>query len=144
MTEPTKYLRTTNLSLSGPKGLCVDTDLDRLLICDTGNDQIVLTEVQGNKSVDTTDEYNSTSMDAPEAACYHDGYFYVCDTGNHVVVRLRSHDMTYKDHFGSIGSSGSTTAKLDSPNGICHNKEYLFVEKNFPVWWCKFFIKNFR
>jgi len=129
MTEPTKYLLTTDLSLSSPRGLCVDTDLNRLLICDTSNNKLNLVNIVGNASVTSTTTYNKgqTTLSGPQDACYYDGHFYVCDTGNHAVIRLRADDLTYKDHFGTIGTSGNTTITLKTPNGICHNKEYLFV-----------------
>jgi len=127
-TEPTKYLKTTDLSLSSPRGICVDTDLNRVLVCDAGNDKLLLVDIIGNKTIASITTYGvHNSLDNPYDACYYDGYFYVCDTDNHAIIRLRSYDLDYKDCFGTIGTSGSSTSLLNTPNGVCHNKEYLFV-----------------
>lgn len=128
MATPTIFKTTSSSpSLSAPKGIAIDSDLHRLLICDSGNDRLVYCYLDGIKQISTKSTYGVNSFNAPGGALYHGGYFYVSDTDNHVVVRLRARDLAYKDHFGTVGSSGSTNAKLNSPTGLATDGRFLYI-----------------
>jgi len=126
MASPTIYRTASTPSLTNPHGLAVDTELDRLIICDYGGTRMV------SSRIDWLDAYDTLVMGAlyllgPKDVCYYDGYLYVCDNTNHTVTRLRSRDLSYKDCFGTSGTSGSGTDKLNAPIGITHDKKYLYV-----------------
>jgi len=118
---------TSTLSLSTPKGIAVDPVLKQVLISDSGNNKVVLCTLDGLKQVTTKSSYNSNNFSSPNGITYYNGYFYICDTGSHTVVRLRARDLAYKGVFGVYGSSGSATTKLSSPAGITHDKKYLYI-----------------
>jgi len=128
MATPTIYKTTSTApSLDSPKGLAIDTDIERLLICDGDGDQIVRCYIDGIKEVDTTDSYDGNSFDTPTGACYYGGNYYVCDSQNDVMVRFRARDLAYKDLFGTYQTPGSGNSALNTPKDVCTDGEYLYV-----------------
>ena len=128
MATPTIYYTTTSsLSLDTPTGLAIDNELNRILVSDTVNNRLVLYNIDGFEQVNTISSYDSNDFSAPAGICYYNGYFYVCDSSNHTIVRLRARDLQYKDHFGTVGTSGSTNALLSTPWDITHDKNYLYI-----------------
>ena len=131
MATPTIYkTTTTSPSMDQPKGIAIDTDLHRLIICDSGNNRLTWCYIDGINQISTKSTYgtaNENTLSAPSGVLYHKGYYYVTDTGNHVVVRLRARDLAYKDIFGTVGTSGSTNALLDSPTDLTTDGVYLYV-----------------
>lgn len=111
---------------SSPKGLAYNPHLEQLAVCDAGNNQLMICDIHGFKELDTTDSYDSNDLADPEDVYYFDGHYYVCD-GNHTLVRYRARDLSYRDHFGTYGTSGSTTAKLKSPTGVTGDGRFLYV-----------------
>lgn len=125
-TTATIYKTTSTApSLSLPRGLCVNTDLEHVLVCDTGNSRLSRLYLDGLTLVDNTT--NATYLSSPGDVCYYDGYYYVVDLSKHVVVRFRARDMSIKDVFGTAGTPGNTTSTLNTPSAICHDREYLYV-----------------
>jgi len=122
----TIYYTDSNLTLANPRGITVDYDRDSLLICEYGSDQVVLCTLQGLKEIDTLGYYDSNAI-APINACYYDGYFYVCDYDNHTLVRIRARDLSYKDYFGTYGTSGSTSSTLNQPAAVTTDGQYLYI-----------------
>lgn len=124
---------TSTISLSGPRGVAVNKDLDQILICDTDNNRVVRATIQGVKTVSTLNFAYAGSveipynMDAPFDAIYHDGYYYVSLQNNHLVVRFRARDMAEKGYFGTANSRGSTTALLDSPKQLATDGQFLYI-----------------
>lgn len=128
MAAPTIYKTTsTSPSLSQPKGIAVDTDLHRLIICDSGNNRLTWCHIDGINQISTKSTYDGNTLSAPSGALYHRGYYYISDTSNHVVIRLRARDLAYKDKFGTVGTSGATNALLNSPTGLTTDGIYLYV-----------------
>ena len=126
MSTPTKYITQTGLSIDTPYGLAIDYDREHILVCDYGNEQLMLCKLSGLSEIDTYDSYNSNPL-GPTGALYHDGFFYVCNTVYHTIVRFRARDMSYKDHFGTHGTSGNTSSLLYEPRDITTDGEYLYI-----------------
>jgi len=118
---------TTSPSLLGPRGLAVYGEI--VMIADAGNNQIYKCSLNGFKPIQAYTQYSAaslTSFSSPGDVCYHDGFFYICDTGNHVVIRMDING-NYKDKFGTIGTSGSTDNLLSSPGSLCTDGYYLYI-----------------
>jgi DNA-binding beta-propeller fold protein YncE len=126
MATPTIYRTFSSPSFDTPRGLAIDTQFDKILVADNGNNRLVLSKVDGLSQTDTLGTYDGNTI-GPNGVTYYNGNFYVCDNTNHTLVRLRARDLSYKDHFGTAGSSGSTTSKLNSPIGVTHDKRYLYI-----------------
>jgi DNA-binding beta-propeller fold protein YncE len=140
MATPVIYkTTTTDPTLDSPTGIAVNPDIGEVLVASNTANSLVLCKLQGLSAIDTitsyvyrtiasqNELYFPTDISNPGGICYYDGYYYFCDAGNHVVVRLCAKTLNYKGHFGTIGTSGSTTALLNTPSDVCTDKEYLYV-----------------
>jgi len=130
MSTPTIYYTDSNLTLVNPRGIAIDYDRKRLLICEYGSNQLVLCTLEGLVQLDTLDSYDSNPI-GPINACYHNEYFYVCDYTYHTLVRIRARDLSYKDHFGTYGVGGSTTSTLQQPAAVTTDGQYLYVVDSY-------------
>ena len=139
MTTPTIYRTTsTDPDISYPKGIAINSDDNKAVICDIGNDVLCECHLYGlnqiqtvsryvTHTVDTGNEvYDQVDMSNPTGICYWNGYYFFTDTGNHVVVQLDK-NLNYVNHFGTVGTSGSSTSLLNGPQGLCHDGYYLYV-----------------
>lgn len=126
MASPTIYMTNSSLSLNAPKGLAIDPDLQRILICDYANLKLILCKLDGLAQITTVDSYDGNPI-IPWGATYYNGYYYVCNSGYHTVIRFKAKDLSYKDHFGVHDTSGSTTSRLNTPLGCTTDGQYLYI-----------------
>jgi hypothetical protein len=121
---------TGDKNLSDPCGIAVDSLRNRLVICDKGNNRILLWSLDGNRYIGEITTYgydNEYDLNAPIGILCIEDYYYVTNTGDHNLLMFRADNLKYINSFGVRGSHGVIDTKLYSPAGLCTDNQYLYV-----------------
>ena len=119
-----------NTIFDGLVDICISKPNKFIFVTDNVNLKVHQLHYNGFTLLQSSEYYGHDSEYAwgsPAGICYNDGYLYVTDKVNHVVVILKYSDLKYINHFGTSGTSGSTSALLNAPEGICTDGLYIYV-----------------
>ena len=110
--------------------ICVSHPNEFVYVTDSVNLKVHKLNFNGLTIEDSCEYYGHDleyTWGSPAGICYCDGYIYVLDKTNHVLVILDHRDLKYINHFGTVGTSGSSNALLDSPEGVCCDGLFIYI-----------------
>lgn len=111
------YLRTlcaTEKILRGPEGAVMSYD-DKLLVCDTGNDRVVVLNPLDGKLISIIGMHGRrTELNLPTGIAIHGYNIFIADSGNH---RIKMYDMNGNKKL-EIGTKGGEKGQVRSPEVV--------------------------
>ncbi|KAL1501536.1 hypothetical protein ABEB36_006839 [Hypothenemus hampei] len=134
------YLHQLSVKLRGPEGLAMGPNEQHLIVCDTGNDRILLVNPQTGEKVGVIGAYNGiTHLNFPTSVAVFERNVIVADSGNHKVRvyniqgellqeigclgknpgQFRSAEVVTVDPLGFIlvGDAGNARIQVFKPDG---------------------------
>jgi tripartite motif-containing protein 2/3/tripartite motif-containing protein 71 len=115
----------SNNSFHSPQGVCIDCNLDRLYIADTGNNRIqvynsVSCEYLFSIGVSGKSGFSNALFDSPGAVCidYVSQNLYVSDWNNERVQIFSANTGKWIRTIGTTGEDGTSNKHLSGPYGV--------------------------